>query len=408
MPDQSLSPRDAAVYLQTVPRYIRLLKGFFGYERLARAQRLLDQELAHHGLCYRYIAMERRPWLFALRDYDALTLGGTRTLATYPLNVQLLAGAGLMLSHLYSCMSQAVREKYAADLLLDTFGDFSHELDMAWQYYRLGFFLAWYEPGQKRNPEFRVFGGGFDVDVECRRIATDFSERVKSSQVADTCDVVYRALAEENRWGDVDLEIRSGFRFDASLRKPWRRQLKDALRGGATQIELGPNLSLRWALKTDPSPEFTAAELEVMGRNKAADQFTCLCSKRRENVGFEPVLLRCRGPRRTAEELRDDLYAIFKDKVKLQLREDRPGLLAIKADGVIDPIVFNDSEGIQAILARLFKHRQLVAVIFRCDAVVEESVFTTVSNDSAVIFYNQNTAFPAMRTMPQFVPKAGG
>ncbi|UXI66124.1 hypothetical protein [Tahibacter amnicola] len=392
-----VSSRNNAVYPADVPRYVRLLKGFLGHQALANSQRRLDDELSHHGLCYRHLAMERRPWLFAVREYDAATLGGLRTLRQYPIDFQLLAGDGLLLSSLHGLMSPAVRAKYARDLLLDTHLDYMHELRTAWQYYLRGFHLIWPEPGQIRGPEFRVSGGGQDFDVECRHFGTDFSQVAKSPAVTSLCDVVYEVLAAQNRWGEVNLEIRDGYVFDSSQVKGWRRTLREAIEAGTADFELGPTVGVRWQIQPSPSPELTAKDVAALRRGTEPGQFTCVCTKQRNGSGVEAVAMRCSTPRRTGFDLRDHLYSTLKAKVKLQLGSDRAGVLVVKFSGISDRTVFEESEGMRSVLGRLFQQPQLSTVIFRCADVIESSDHLTVSSGPAVVYHNPHASYPAVQ-----------
>jgi len=391
--------RTNAVTDDTIPGYVAALKAFLGAERIERAQQLLDEELRHHGLARRYLLMDRRPWQFVLRDYDNATRNGQLVLPSYPVEFQLLAGDGLKLSTLAQFMPQATRDKYAQDLLLDTHLDFMHELRVAWQYYLLGFDLAWYPPGQERGPEFRVIGQGLDFNVECRRFWSDYIDRVKSPAVADTCDALYALFETRSLWGEVELEIQPGFRFDVASRKPWHRALRAALEAGARELQLNDALTVRWEFRAEQSPEVSQAELARSVVPQPKHQWNVLYSKRRGEVAFEPIVFRCRGPKRTPNAFRDDLYAVLRDKVHLQLPGDRAGVLSVQFEGISDPRVFVEAEGVQAIVGRLFQQAHLAAVILRCDDTLEVTADAIISAAPAVVFRNPNTAFPAVSAL---------
>jgi hypothetical protein len=72
--NRPLCPRSNIIKDSEIPKYIGKLKRFLGYEALAKTQADLDKDLSHHGGCYRIWAQHLKPWLFAFRTYDQITI----------------------------------------------------------------------------------------------------------------------------------------------------------------------------------------------------------------------------------------------------------------------------------------------------------------------------------------------
>jgi hypothetical protein len=280
-----------------------------GWDALAKAQADLDKELAHHGCLYQYWVEQHRPWLFAFRQYDKITASGIHTPPQWPVTIQKLAGDGLMIASLHRGMSDDVRVKYRKDLLTRQHGDFMFEISTAWHYYLKGFDIQWYPLGHSKCPEFRVRGGGLDFDVECRRFSLDVSEKIKTSTMADVCDGLHKVLADNGVWGEVDVELSDDFRFDPNHIRLWAQALASALKEARTTVQLDSSVILKLELKSSPSRGHGLHELLALTQPRQHPEVTFLLSKREDESGFDPVVFRCHGPRKTPKELRDYIYS---------------------------------------------------------------------------------------------------
>ena len=78
---------------------------------------------------------------------------------------------------------------------------------------------------------------------------------------------------------------------------------------------------------------------------------------------MEPVLCPCCRPRKTPKALRDYIYKSLKEKVSRQLSGARAGVAFAHFSGIHNPNVFNDAEGIQDVIRKLFTRRQLATMI---------------------------------------------
>ncbi|MDH5739089.1 MAG: hypothetical protein OEY77_02050 [Nitrospira sp.] len=239
-----LHPRSNSIKDSEIPKYTEKLRGFLGYEALAKAQADLDKELSHHGSCYRIWAQHLKPWLFAFRTYNLITNNGIHIPCTWPTEIRKMVGDACMITSLHHCMPAEVRAKYRADLLLSQHNDFMVEIFSAWHYYLEGYDVRWYQLGHTKCPEFRVQGGGLDFDVECRRFALDMSEDVKTPAVADVCDTIYKWLLPHNLWGEVKVLFADNFVFDPGCTSQWSQALAQALRANHTTIQLDPCVCL--------------------------------------------------------------------------------------------------------------------------------------------------------------------
>jgi hypothetical protein len=392
--DIPLSRRSNEVKDSAVPKYVRKLKGFLGHEALAKAQADLDKDLMHHGRCYGHWLRELRPWLFALRTYDQKTQNGIHMLNKWPTEIREMAGDAFMISSLHHGMPEDARVKYRKDLLTDQHNDFMVEIHAAWHYYLEGFDVQWSRPGQDKCPEFRVRGGGLDFDVECRRFTLDVSEKVKTAAMANTCDRLYEVMLARGLWGEVRVEFGDKFHFDPDCDRRWRSAVIDALDAHQTTVHLDQRIHLTMDLKPSPSPKYTPAELQGLTLDQQHPDASWLLSRGDGESGVDPVVFRCRGPRKTPIELRDRIYKTLKEKVATQLSPERAGVLVVQFRGIRDPDVFNDSQGMKEALAKLFERQHLAAVILKCDGIAETSAASILYSTPSIVVRNAATAFP--------------
>lgn len=211
-------------------------------------------------------------------------------------------------------MPEEVREKYRKDLLLSQHNDFIVEIFSAWHYYLEGYDVQWYPLGHTKCPEFRVQGGGLDFDVECRRFALDMSEGIKTPAMADACDTIYKGLLPLNLWGEVKVLFSDNFVFNPSSTSQWSEVLGHALNAKHTTIQLDPYVRLMLELKPSPSRPYTPKELVDIAQDKHPSERSYLRSRQNGELGFDPIVFRCSGPRKTPTELRDYIYKLSRKK----------------------------------------------------------------------------------------------
>lgn len=392
--DRPLSQRSNEIKDTEVPKYVGKLKGFLGYEALAKTQADLDKDLTHHGCCYRNWAQKLRPWLFAFRMYDQETKNGIHMPNKWPTEIREMAGDALMISSLHRGMPEDVKAKYRKDLLTDQHNDFMVEIHTAWHYYLQGFDIQWSPLGQDNCPEFRIRGGGLDFNVECRRFTWDLCEHVKTPAIADTCDTIYEVLLAHDLWGEVRVEFVNDFRFDPGRMHQWSEALARALDASQTTIQLDPSVRLTLELKTSPSRTYTPEELIDLARDQQHPERSYLRYKQEGESRFDPVAFRCCGPRKTSKQLRDYIYKTLKEKVTTQLSPDQAGVVVVRFNGIRNPHVFNESEGIKDALTKLFERQHLAAVILQCEGVAEACTGSILYSTPSIVFRNPKTAFP--------------
>ena len=109
---------------------------------------------------------------------------------------------------------------------------------------------------------------------------------------------------------------------------------------------------------------------------------------------FDPIVIRCCGPRKTSQELRDFIYKTLKEKVTTQLAPDRAGVLIVRFTGIRDPQVFKDSEGIKQALSRLFEQPHLAAVVLQCEGVAKAETGSILHSTPSIVSRNPDTRFP--------------
>lgn len=151
---------------------------------------------------------------------------------------------------------------------------------------------------------------------------------------------------------------------------------------------------MTWALNPSPSRAYTPDELVAIARDKNPSERSYLQSKRNGELGFDPIVFRCCGPRKTPIELRDYIYKTLKEKVTTQLAPDRAGVIILRFTGLRSPQVFNNSEGIRGALQKLFERPHLAAAILQCEEIDETDGNSILYSNPSAVFKNNATAFP--------------
>jgi hypothetical protein len=92
--------------------------------------------------------------------------------------------------------------------------------------------------------------------------------------------------------------------------------------------------------------------------------------------------------------LSDYIYKTLKKKVTTQLVPDRAGVIIVRFTGLCDPHVFNESNGIQGALDKLFKQPHLAAVILQCEEIAKVEGENMLYSTPSAVFRNPMATFP--------------
>jgi len=139
---------------------------------------------------------------------------------------------------------------------------------------------------------------------------------------------------------------------------------------GTGEIEITEGLRLRYDLILEDGRSLPAASwyLEMFAR-KPQDSRLFAEATASHGMAANPIELQMVGPRRTGSELLEYLWERKFRKAAEQCSGTRGGVLVLGWEGVTDPSVFQESDGMQALLARTFdEYRHIAAIVMRCDS----------------------------------------
>lgn len=159
------------------------------------------------------------------------------------------------------------------------------------------------------------------------------------------------------------VEFSDDFRFDPRRRSQWSKTLADALIAALKTPRLDPDVLLTLMLESAPSPKYTREGIGDLAWAKKRSELIFLRSKHGGESGMDPVLFRCCRPRKVPKASGNYIYKSLKEKVSRQLSGARAGVAIIHFSGIHNLNVFNDAEGIQDVIRRLFTRRHLATII---------------------------------------------
>lgn len=373
MPDFLLPNRwpTAGIYPDQAQRLIEQLRRFVTNDRLAQKSTQYHAAAKAAGGVLVARMRERQPLIEAFESYDRATRRGQRRLRSLQGELAGLANVAAHYHIVAPTLSGSLAQHQAGKLI-----DLNGQLQPLLLEWKTASHIArttnaeisWYGV-DKTGPEFVARACGIEWEVECKYQSHMITELLGVSEADELADRIIRQISKAGLQGSVSLSVPSN--FDAHLLTKC-----DALRADlemlATPGHHAINLLGSMQLDADLSPTSgTAVPVQAWRESleaiKHPDARLYAFSRAVGGRAADPITLQMHSARRSSSDLLEYLWERKFQHAAEQCSGERAAVLSFEWEGVDDPHVFSDSEGMQALLARTFdEHRHVAAIAMRC------------------------------------------
>lgn len=285
------------------------------------------------------------------------------------------------------------------DLLLgDACADFAFEVISAAHHDWKGYQIQWLPEG--------VIGGEFaarqsndepEVFVECKRLAADLVELLKTEHVVPLADILERALRAHAWCGTV--------RLDIGPRHIGRPTLVGVVEQLATELVAGlgagqrEDVSMRFDLRPVDGVERPYAELLTLAGSR--DPVHRVITGRREgDVVRRPRVLEFSGPKRGGDWFARKVETVaVENAADRQLSMDAPGVVCLELPmfRTVEPEVA--LQIVEPVLEMLFDRAHVIGLFAVLDLATEVHVDFARANAAGRAIWNERSRFPAARDL---------
>lgn len=414
MPEYHQSVPPLTIVTDQFSELIRGVKAFLRQECINNAVAAVSR-LESDGNPFRTMLLrEKQPWLYALSEFDRLTLRGSRPLPNKAITdgIFFLAYLGALLREIRGTLPRALADRFRARFL-DLHGK-SFPALMEWEtaffYKRHGFLIGWNDVNVK-GAEFCATRDNLVTEVECKQFSRNFLEELSDRPANDLGDALLSALAAASLSGTVELciakddlaNVNEFCRDFAEMAKSWHPGPIDITVGAASVIK-----GTLYQLGQGPLATAKAAGAEAAKKPHDARSFA---RGFRSSTGqHEAVVVWLKGPRRSVENFITHMRDVLLRAAQEQLQIGRPGVLVAEIEGFDDPTIFKEQDVFSQISAEIFdKAKHVASIVWRCGVHAErtENGFSLVHD--AFRLRNANCSFPEVAQLPAFdmIPNEG-
>jgi hypothetical protein len=249
------------------------------------------------------------------------------------------------------------------------------------------------------GPEFIAHTDNASFEVECKRYGSMLAEKLGDNESNALATEVLSLLKECGVYGVLDVTARThpGVQAGEAL-----RVLRELIAAAQFPVEVsvdeGPLQISGTILKVSANADFSTGfeELERLPPDVRSYGTASDAGGRPANLR----LLRVKGPRRTPNEMRDNLLEKMERAVQEQLTGAMGGVLVLEFARVDDPTAFRDSPGVQDVLRLLFdNHRHLSVIVLRAAPFARDHEGYVQMNQFAYVAKSAVTAFPEVAAL---------
>lgn len=361
------------VYPHEAGALIEELRRFIGNERL------IQQTTAYHAvgrasngvLMARY--REKQPLIEAFEAYEKATLHQQRPLRSVDGQLADLANVAAHCHVVDPTLVDPIRQHHR-EKLVDLNGQLKPlllEWKTACHFARAyGADIAWL-PANQSGPEFIAKMHGIECEVECKRQTHMVIELLGQTEADILAGRIIEHVMKAGLRGNLFVQVPDDFdRHSLDELAAWESALASIAHPGKLDARLPGGLHLEGEMTLANGYTIGVNAWHRQMRESRNDEARFYAQARANSQGaIDPVELEMVGPRRTAEELIEYLWARKFRRAATQCSKQRAAVLVFEWEGIDDPSMFSDTGGFQDLLAKTFdEHRHVVAIAMRCDS----------------------------------------
>lgn len=261
--------------------------------------------------------------------------------------------------------------------------------------------IAWL-PVDQTGPEFIARMGGLECEVECKRQSHMIVELLGLAEADDLANRIIDHVARTHLRGSLLLHVPDNFqKSSVEDAEAWAESLASIGGPGEVNVELPGGLRLEGEVFSADGSGTNASEWQAMLRDHHRDDARLYSqAKAAGQIAFDPITLQMIGPRRSGLDLVEYLWDKKFSKAAGQCSGERGAFLVFEWEGIDDPSIFRDSDGILSLLARTFdENRHVAAIAMRCDSAPKRLGGLIDYATGAYLAKSEVTNFPEVRDL---------
>lgn len=400
-----MSNTKADIYDYEVRNLVNKLIRFIGRKEINKCLDRYSKSLQLSGPIFReYYLRERHPWWNPFVEYFKVEKAGKSIKKNLTTEIKYLAGDAKKISVLQKLMPESVMQKYRKDLIDDERAyDYLFEIQIAWHYYLKGYNILWHENDFTPHSEFLVKAPDFEFNVECKRISTDASRRIRRRDFYRLAEKFIPCVEKRGYSGVIDITINDRLHGNDGFINDLSSQIITEINAGhiqgSFQIPFGcVTLDLKTAsgIVVDISEHF-----KKFLEKKSPKAHGAIFAKSLLERPVDPIELTLMSQKS------DNILNGIKDKInkaaKIQLDKSKPGLITCFLEGTYDFTELATDSGLQSITSILlgkedFSH---IAVISYCsESIIDRLKNTETFFSHGLIYRNPNCKFGKAKDFP--------
>lgn len=371
-----------------IPNLVNKLIRFIGREEINKCLDRYSKSLQLSGPVFSESYLKKRhPWWNAFVEYFKLEKAGKSIKKNLTTEIKSLACDAKKISVLQKLMPESVRQKYRKDLIDDKNAyAYLFEIQIAWHYYLKEYKILWHENDSTPHSEFLVKTPDFEFNVECKRISTDASRRIRRRDFYRLAEKFIPCVEKRGYSGVIDITINDRIHGNDGFINDLSSQVITEINAGhiqgSFQIPFGSvtsDLKIASGVVVDLSEHF-----KKLLERKSPKAHGAIFAKSLLERPVDPIELTLMSQKS------DNILNGVKDKInkaaKIQLDKSKPGLIVCFLEGIYDFTELATDSGLQIMTSLLlgkenFSH---IAAIGYCS---EPNIYDKLPNTE--IFFNK-------------------
>lgn len=376
---------DGYVTLAEVGAQLDALVAWLGNDRIRAALPVVSDDTAGLQRSFagerQWIARDLLVYVYA-RDADAVT----EELVMHKLApLCRLASAATCFGGL-----EVLPGRFKGLLLGDACADHVFEIIAAAEHQRRGFSIRWL-PEHGGGGEFAArIGDGPEIFVECKRLAADVVEILRTNEVSLIADALMERMREAGVGGHLSVHIGPDLVGRPQLAVVLNR-LAMTLRPGCGRVEEG-DISIDFDLKAGADASMTYEDLIALN-DSSAEVYRCIAGRRAGPVVHEVRVIEFNGPKHDGDWFARKIETVCGRAADAQLRPDHPGVIFLE----LPMFRGDDPHDVLQIAAEkivsLFERAHIIG-LHTVVALTRENLGNGIGvNAPARLLYNANTCY---------------